>query len=153
MSMIKKIAPLVWIGLLLMFGAGELRAEITGIQIVVHPDNAVAGLTMEELALILIGKSSEFPGGEKATVVDQPSDSEIYQFVADKVHGKTVNAMKGYWARQVFSGRGSPPRQLSNDAEVIAFVKSNPNSIGYVTQGAALEGVKAILIDGKANVR
>jgi ABC-type phosphate transport system substrate-binding protein len=43
----------------------------------------------------------------------------------------------------VFSGKDVPPPEKGTDADVVAFVKSNPGAIGYVAAGSA-DGVKVV---------
>ena len=60
---------------------------------------------------------------------------------------KSVSAVKSYWQQQIFSGRGVPPTERSTDSEVLAYVRSNPNAIGYVSSAAALGGsVKVVTV-------
>jgi ABC-type phosphate transport system substrate-binding protein len=55
--------------------------------------------------------------------------------------------MKNYWQQSLFAGRGVPPIEQPGDAQVAAFVASNPNAIGYVSPSAALpDGVRVLEI-------
>ncbi|WP_334313334.1 hypothetical protein [Psychrosphaera algicola] len=44
----------------------------------------------------------------------------------------------------VFTGKGSPPREVSNDAEMLELIKANPSLIGYVSSGSITSDVKVI---------
>ena len=53
--------------------------------------------------------------------------------------------MKAYWAKQMFSGNGSPPRELASSADVKRAVAADPTAIGYVEKGAVDSSVKSVL--------
>ena len=63
---------------------------------------------------------------------------------AQTVHGRSGSAVKSYWQKRLFSGRGVPPPEMGSNAEVVAYVERNPGAIGYVRAGQALRGVKRI---------
>ena len=45
----------------------------------------------------------------------------------------------------VFTGKAQPPKEVSDDAAVIAKVSSDPEAIGYVDSGAVNDSVKVVL--------
>jgi len=51
-----------------------------------------------------------------------------------------------YYRALVFTGRGSMPKELGSDAEVVAYVARTRGAIGYVSSEASLEGVKTLAI-------
>ena len=56
------------------------------------------------------------------------------------------------WQCLILRGREVPPPEVSSDEEVIAFVKSRPGAIGYVSSAARLDGVKEVsLASGREN--
>ncbi len=63
------------------------------------------------------------------------------------VLNKRVSSVEEFWMRMIFSGRGSPPRELNDDQAVIAFVANNPGAIGYVSDQATLNTrVKTLVV-------
>jgi ABC-type phosphate transport system substrate-binding protein len=79
--------------------------------------------------------------------VDQAEGSSVRKAFSEAVHGRAPSAVEAYWQRQIFSGRGVPPLQKMSDDEVIAYVRSNPSAVGYVSRGASLgNGVHAVQI-------
>ena len=59
---------------------------------------------------------------------------------------KSLERVESYWQAQVFSGKGTPPKGLNSDAEVIEFVRKWPGAVGYVSPNASTDGVKVINI-------
>ena len=63
---------------------------------------------------------------------------------SEAVIGRSVGAIEIYWQQQIFSGKEVPPATKSSDDDMVAFVKSNPGAIGYVSGGASTAGVKVV---------
>jgi hypothetical protein len=106
------------------------------------PDSASA----KDLSRIFLKQKSSWPGGQKADPVDQKRDATVRREFSDGVLGKPVSMVESHWQAQVFSGKGTPPKTLASDQEVINFVRSHPGGVGYVTASASTEGVKVIRV-------
>lgn len=116
--------------LALLWGGQALAAEDDAeLVLVVHPDSGVATLSRSEAINIFMGRHRQLPSGITALPVDlAPARAEFYQLLADK----SLAQINSYWARLVFSGRASPPRQAQNAAEVLDIVANSRGAIGYV---------------------
>jgi hypothetical protein len=77
---------------------------------------------------------------------DQREESSVRQRFSDDVVGRSVAAVKNYWAQLVFSGRELPPPELENDEEVVRFVAKNAGGVGYVSPAANVERVKVLTV-------
>ncbi len=114
-------------------------------KVVVNSANPVASLTPQALERLFLKKDTRWESGGAVEPVDQSAKSPAREAFSSVVHRKDVGAVKSYWQQQIFSGRGTPPPELSSDAEVMAFVKSHPGAVGYVSSGAAPgEGIKVV---------
>lgn len=113
-------------------------------KVIVNPANTAAGLSKPELARIFMKKVTSWPDGRSVAVVDQERNSPARQAFSADVHQKDADAVAAHWQVVVFSGRDVPPKILRSDEDVIAFVRSNPGAIGYVSAGAPLDGVRAL---------
>ena len=123
----------------LMFSA----SAFSGVAVIVHPSNASA-LTEAEISRIFLGKMKSFPGGGQAIPVNQSEGAGARGSFEDSVLKKSSSQIKAYWSKLVFTGKGTPPREVGNDADVVSLVKSNPNIIGYVDESAITGDVKVI---------
>ncbi len=123
----------------LMFSA----SAFSGVAVIVHPSNASA-LTEAEISRIFLGKMKSFPGGGQAIPVNQSEGAGARGSFEDNVLKKSSSQIKAYWSKLVFTGKGTPPREVGNDADVVSLVKSNPNIIGYVDESAITGDVKVI---------
>lgn len=105
---------------------------------VVHPDNPVDDLRLEQLKAIYEGKIRNWKdvGGEDRSIVVISRDSDSGTF--------------GVWNDIVLQGgRPSPRAQLlpSNGA-IVQAVSGNRNAIGYVGIGYLNENLKTVALDG-----
>jgi len=62
--------------------------------------------------------------------------------------------IRAYYQGLVFTGKGSMPKELNSDAEVVAYVAKTKGAIGYVSGPASTEGVKVLVVsDGRSAQR
>ena len=124
--------------------AASFEAAAAPVSVIVHPSNT-AELDMQEVTRIFLGKSKSFPGGGSAIPVDQSEDSAARADFSNNVLKKSVSQLKAYWSKLVFTGKGSPPKEMGGDSDVIGLVASNPNLIGYVQQAPADGSVRVLM--------
>jgi len=84
--------------------------------------------------------------GSSLVAVDQGKGAAVRDAFSKAVLGRPASAVATYWQQQIFAGKDVPPSEKGSDADVIAFVKSNPKAIGYVSAGADVSGVKAVSV-------
>jgi len=113
--------------------------------VIVNPKNAAANLSAEQVSALFLGSSTTFPDGSVATLADQPEAAGIRGDFYQKATGRSIAQVKATWARLTFTGKGTPPKELKSDADVKAFVASDPKAIGYVDASAVDGSVKAVL--------
>ena len=122
-------------------------ARAQEVRVVVNAANPETSLAHDEVARLFLKKVTTWKDGKPVAPVDQSEGSAVRATFSRQLLGKDVAAVKAYWQQAIFTGRGSPPPQKASDDEVLAFVASNPNAVGYVSGGATLPaGVKAIAI-------
>lgn len=126
----------------IVLAPAALRAQ--DFKVVVNSGNAVDALSSDEASKLFLKQTAKFANGTAAAPADQKGG--VRAAFTKAVHGKPVNAIDTYWQQQIFSGKEVPPPTKASDDEVIAFVKSNPGGIGYVSAGAATAGVKVVAI-------
>ncbi len=115
-------------------------------RVIVHADNPLTTLTRAEISDFLLKKTSRWPDGEPVKPVDQPGSASVREAVSMAIHGRTVDRIKNYWQRKIFSGRDVPPPEVADDVAVIAFVQSNVGAIGYIGESVDANGVKTLTL-------
>ena len=126
--------------LIVILFSAQLFAEV---EVIVHPSNA-AVLTKDDIARIFLGKTRGFPGGKEAIPVSIVKGDAAFDEFTQNVLGKSTKQLKAYWAKMVFTGKGTPPKEIGSTAELSGLIANNPNLIGFVPAGSAGAGVKVI---------
>lgn len=135
-TVIKSLAAVVALTL-----SGAVFAEVA---VIVHPSSSVSALTEDDVARIFLGKSKSFPGGGQAVPFNQTEGSATRDKFNEAVCKKNASQYKAYWSQLVFTGKGTPPKDVGDDAAVKAQVASNPNGIGYVDSSLVDASVKVV---------
>ena len=135
-----------WVPALALLALSTLVAaqEAPPYRVIVHPDNPADSLTKSEISQFLLKKKSRWKHGTPVEPVNLDDTSAVREAFSKDVHGRSVSSIKDYWQRQIFSGDGVPPPEVASDSKAIAFVKSHPGGIGYVSASARLNGVKVL---------
>jgi ABC-type phosphate transport system substrate-binding protein len=121
-------------------------AQEPGYKIIVNSANTTSFLSAEDVSKIFLKKVSHWPAGGTAQPVDQPESSPTRKRFSQEIHGKSSSAVNAFWQQQIFSGRAVPPPEKGTDEEVVAYVKANPNAIGYVAAGVSAPEVKVLKV-------
>ncbi len=116
---------------------------VAEVAIVVHPSNA-ATLNPEAIAQIYLGRSKSFPDGKAALPLGQAEGSKTTEQFNQKVLNKSGSQIKAYWSKLVFTGKGTPPKEINSDAEMLDLVSQNPSVIGYVDKASVTDKVKVL---------
>ncbi|CCQ10929.1 ABC-type phosphate transport system, periplasmic component [Pseudoalteromonas luteoviolacea B = ATCC 29581] len=118
-------------------------SAFAGIAVVVHPSNN-SELDAAAINRIFTGKEKAFSNGNKVIPISQDSATGATGEFNEKVLNKTAAQLKAYWSKLVFTGKGTPPKEVMNDQEVMQLISSNPDTIGYVSSGAVDGSVKVV---------
>lgn len=117
-------------------------ASFADVSVIANPGFGADSISKDEAEALYIGKSSKV-GGVKASIIDLSSDEAARGEFLEKVMGKTESQLKAYWSRQVFTGKGQPPKQVSA-GEAASFVKENADGVAYVDGASVPDGVKVL---------
>ena len=131
-------ALIIVCGLMLM---GSVQA---GIVIISHPTNSNT-ISVDELQRLYTGKSSSFANGDSVVPLNLSDGNALRSSFDEKALGRSSSQIKAYWSKLVFTGKGTPPKEVESEAEMLKLVSSNPNILGYVSSGTDTSGVKVLL--------
>ena len=126
----------------LMMAAQVAFAETV---VVVHPSNNNA-IDSKFVQRIYLGKEDKFADGTETIAVNQKVDTSIRQTFDESIVGRSSSQIAAYWSKLVFTGKGIPPKEVANDAEVIDLVSKNPNVIGYIDSASVTGDVKVVAL-------
>ena len=114
--------------------------------LIVHPSNDAA-LDSKTAQRIFLGKESKFSNGKEVLPINQVPESSSRALFDSETLGRSSTQVAAYWSKLVFTGKGIPPKELNNDAEVLEVVAHNENAIGYVDSASVTAAVKAISLN------
>lgn len=128
------------LGLLaLLASLGATLPAFADVVVVAGSGSGTASLSKDQVADIFLGKSTAM------TPIDQPESSPLRDEFYTKVTGKSAAQAKSYWAKMAFTGKGTPPKEVGNSAEVKKTLAGNPGLIGYIEKSAVDGSVKTLL--------
>jgi ABC-type phosphate transport system substrate-binding protein len=118
--------------------------------VIVAAANPARSIKRQELARFFLKKTGRWSDGQGVIPVDQSAGSPVrsaFTRAVLAVEGMgQISAVQNFWLQQVYSGRSTPPTVKASDAEIVAFVASNPGAIGYVAAASAVGGVKVLTV-------
>ncbi len=115
----------------------------SGVAVIVHPNNANA-LSEADVTRIFLGKKKAYPDGSEAIPVDQAEGSPIRSSFVSTVLKKNDQQIKAYWAQLLFTGKGTPPKEVGGGADVKKLIAENPALIGYIDASEVDASVKVV---------
>lgn len=101
-------------------------------------------VTTEDLKAVFLGSKSSL-GESHVSPVLEKSGTVHEAFLRDCV-GKTDAALNNYYRTLVFTGKGTMPKTLASDSDVVDYVAKTKGAIGYVAASATVTGVKTLLL-------
>lgn len=142
MSNKKHINPVWWIAVSFIMSLPTF-AEVV---VIVHPSNSAA-LDAKTVQRIFLGKAKQYSDGTEALPINQTNGSASRSSFDQDLLGRSSNQVSAYWSKQVFTGQGVPPKEVADDAAVIAIIAKNENAIGYADKSAVTGDVKVVTLN------
>lgn len=117
------------------------RAELV---IIAHPGGPDS-ITRQQVRDIYLNRSSQMPDGQRAIAFELPAGNSMRDDFNEQVTERNDAWLKAFWSRQVLTGKGHPPREMSSAAGMKSVVSSTLGSIGYLDSTLVDDSVKIIL--------
>lgn len=128
-------------GWTILLGASAVAGDV---KVIANPSVKVESISARELKSLYLGEKSSINGAHVEPVIERRGPAHE-AFLRDYL-GQTDDQLQKYYEALVFTGRGSMPKTVSSDAEVVAYVAKTRGAIGYVGTGASVEGVRTLAI-------
>ena len=118
-------------------GLQETVLAYDGIAIIVHPDNPVSDLTLEQIAQLYTGELTNWKdvGGNDAQVV----------LIGREAASGTCDGFESITGTK---DKCQYRQELTSTGDVITTVSQNPDAIGYASLASIKDSVKALNVDG-----
>jgi TonB family protein len=128
-------------GWTILLGASAVAGDV---KVIANPSVKVESISARELKSLYLGEKSSINGTHVEPVIERRGPAHE-AFLRDYL-GQTDDELRKYYEALVFTGRGSMPKTVSSDAEVVAYVAKTRGAIGYVGTAASVEGVRTLAI-------
>ncbi|REL30902.1 substrate-binding domain-containing protein [Thalassotalea euphylliae] len=113
------------------------------VAVIVNPANANS-ISDNDISRAFLGKLKTFADGQSIKAVNSKANSAARVEFEKLVLKKSAAQVKAYWSKRLFTGKGKPLQELGSDADVLSFVASTPNAIGYVDAASVNGTVKVV---------
>jgi hypothetical protein len=112
--------------------------------VIANPNSGVEKMSKDEVINIYMGRNRKLPSGITAQPLDLENPlTEKANFYNTMVN-KELPEISSYWARLMFSGQGSPPRQVASAELAIDLVGRLKGAIAYVDRKKIDRRVKVV---------
>ena len=129
---------------ILMLTVGLFTANVfAGTSVIVNKSNTTT-LTQKEVSKIFLGKKKSFSNGNIVVPLALEDGNSVRVIFNKSITNKNESQLKAYWSKLVFTGKGTPPKKISTEADVVKLVSENPATIGYVDSGSVNDSVRVL---------
>jgi hypothetical protein len=123
-----------------------MSGAVAGVVVVVSAENRTASLTSLEIEDIFLGRRNTFPNGEPVEPIEVDNLTARKEFYNIYLK-RTVVQVRGFWARQIFTGQGRPPRSVPNAEAALNYIAEHPNAVSYVDSSLVDDRVRIVHVE------
>jgi len=122
---------------------GVAVATAADVKVIANASVGASSVSADELKGVFLGTKTSLSDGSHVEPVLLKSGAVHEAFLKEYV-GKTDDALNTYYRSLVFTGKGSMPKVLASDADVVSFVEKTKGAIGYVSAGTSAGSAKTL---------
>jgi ABC-type phosphate transport system substrate-binding protein len=115
------------------------------VKVIANPSIGTETITAADLKGVFLATKTSLDNGAHVEPV-LAKDGPAHDVFIKEYLGKTDAALQTYYRSLVFTGKGSLPKTLSGEAEVVSYVSRTKGAIGYVSAGVGTTGVKTLAV-------
>lgn len=133
---------------LLLFAFSLPLSSHVSADVIVISNSSVSdsSISAADLEKIFLGKKRSLSSGTKVKAVVLKSGAAHEQFLSTYVN-KSAGQYSAYWKRKIVEGTGIPPKSFASESDLIAYIKNNANTIGYLSSEADTLGLNVISVN------
>lgn len=83
-------------------------------------------------------------GDKTAIPINLRANSPVRESFLSAIMGQSEEQYTGYWLVRRYVGKGTPPEEVSDVAEVLRLIATMPGAVGYVPLSALPSGANVI---------
>jgi len=104
-------------------------------------------LPLKDVARIYLGKATLIPDGDKFVPLNLSPSNPLYAEFSRKVLNKSVNQLRAYWAKRIFTGKGRPPKVIEAPQELKEIIAEDERYLGYLDREMADRTVRWVFVE------
>src|ERR1700722_119649 len=139
---------LSFVAVVLMFGS--VRVLAAEVKVIANRSVKADVISAGDLKRVFLEERIALGDGTHVEAVLE-KDGPVHEAFLRECLGGTDDDLQNYYRALVFSGRGSMPKELGSDEEVVAYVEKTRGAIGYVSARTNTAGVKTLVIGDNSN--
>ncbi|MEZ0311632.1 MAG: hypothetical protein ACAI38_07650 [Myxococcota bacterium] len=137
------------LAMVLAGAAREARAnEPLAYMVIVNAAVKTPSVSKADVRDLFAKKLTRWPDDGAVTPFDLTPNAPLRAAFSAAVYNKSPQAVLSEWRQRIFTGQGTPPREVKDEASMIAAVAATAGGLGYVRVGTALPPQVRILTVG-----
>ncbi len=130
--------------------AAALNVAAGDVKIICNVSVRADSISASELKSVFLLQRRTLKDGSPVVPVLEKSGAAHEEFLRQYLD-RGSEEIQTYYQGLIFTGKGSMPKELNSDTEVVVYVARTRGAIGYVSGVAATEGVKVLVVsDGRS---
>ncbi|MDX9741767.1 MAG: phosphate ABC transporter substrate-binding protein [Gammaproteobacteria bacterium] len=131
--------------LVVVLGFGGAPAAEAEVMVIGNQQLPVSSLSAQVVADLYLGRAVQLSTGQRVEVADLPVGHPVRDEFYSRILGRDPDQIRAYWAKRIFTGKGTPPLVRGDEAAMVRWVREAPGRIGYVSTGAVTDSVQVLL--------
>jgi TonB family protein len=124
---------------------GSVQALAGNVKVIANPSVKAEAISAREVKSVFLEERNSLRDGTHVEPVLSKGGPAHAAFLKDYL-GQNDDALQNYYRSLVFTGKGSMPKTLHSDEEVVAYVARTRGAIGYVSSSSPVDGVKTLAV-------
>ena len=129
-----------WLFLLWLLGIGSAHAEWL---VVVGAGSPIESLNERQVTDIFLARTNYLDPVGRITTLELSDEDHHYDFY-HRISSKTPAQINSYWTTLIFTGKGKPPREVSNRQQLLHELNSDPGAIAYLNDNLPDKDFKVV---------
>jgi ABC-type phosphate transport system substrate-binding protein len=118
--------------------------QAAGVKVIANSSVADATVSVDDLRSVFLQEKDSLGGSHVEAVMEKGGPT--HEAFLKEYMDKSDSALQSYYRSLVFTGKGSMPKTVGSDAEMVAYVAKTKGAIGYIGGDAPAEGVKTLQV-------
>ncbi|MFZ6801293.1 hypothetical protein [Undibacterium sp. Di24W] len=144
MTMYRQRRLFILLAALTVGASASERAAGSDFVVIANLRSGITKMSKDEVINVYMGRNRKLASGITAMPLDLENPLAVKAHFYSVLVNKDLSEISSYWARLVFSGQGSPPRQVKSQEEAIEIVTRRRGAIAYIERTKIDKRVKVV---------